>query len=140
MTGVAVRGGVIDPIHHATATATVSSSLVFTDAKLMAVVDVLENRPRANLTLLVDASYIIIGFHAHESGLRRLIKGTNRALWRRARAALASRLNDGHGVRFRKCSSHGKDSKQDRLISLWNSRADTKAKSGCKTKQGGIHE
>ena len=106
----------------------------------MAVVDVLENGPHANLTLLVDANYIMFGLHARESGLRRLIQGTNRVFWRRARAAVASHLNDGHFIRFRKCSSHGKDSKQDRLISLWNSRPDTKAKSGRKTKQGDIHE
>ena len=108
--------------------------------ELLAVVDVLEHGPRANLTLLVDASYIMFGFHSHESGLRRLIRGTNRALWLRARAALASRNKDGFFVRFRKCSSHGKDSKQHQLISLWNNRADTKAKLGCKTRQGDMHE
>jgi hypothetical protein len=31
--------------------------------ELLAVVDVLEHGPRANLTLLVDASYIMFGFH-----------------------------------------------------------------------------
>ena len=108
--------------------------------ELLAVVDVLEHGPRANLTLLVDASYIMFGFHSHESGLRRLIRGTNRALWLRARAALTSRNKDGFFVRFRKCSSHGKDSKQHQLISLWNNRADTKAKLGCKTRQGDMHE
>jgi hypothetical protein len=85
--------------------------------------------------LLVDASYIMFGFHSHESGLRRLIRGTNRALWLRARAALMSRNKDGFFVRFHKCSSHGKDSKQHQLISLWN-----KAKLGCKTRQGDMHE
>ena len=89
---------------------------------------------------LVDASYIMFGFHSHESGLRRLMRGTNRALWLRARAALTSRNKDGFFVRFRTCSSHGKDSKQHQLISLWNNRADTKAKLGCKTRQGDMHE
>jgi hypothetical protein len=39
--------------------------------ELMAVVDILENGPRHHLTLLVDVSYIMFGFHSHLSGLRR---------------------------------------------------------------------
>jgi hypothetical protein len=42
--------------------------------ELMAVVDVLENAPQENLTLLVDASYIMFRFSAHSSGLRRQIR------------------------------------------------------------------
>ena len=108
--------------------------------KLMAVVDVLENAPQENLTLLVDASYIMFGFNAHPSGLRRQIRSTNRALWYRAREVLSHRRKAGFFVRFRKCSSHNKDPNQHPLISLWNDRADKKAKAGCHDKDNCLHE
>ena len=108
--------------------------------ELMAVVDVLENAPQENLTLLVDASYIMFGFNAHSSGLRRQIRSTNRALWYRAREALSLRRKNGFFVRFRKCSSHNKDPNQHPLISLWNDRADKKAKAGCNNKDNCLHE
>jgi hypothetical protein len=60
--------------------------------ELMAVVYVLENGPQANLTLLVDASYIMFGFNAHPSGIRRQVRRTNRALWLRANSALNQRI------------------------------------------------
>ena len=108
--------------------------------ELMAVVDVLENAPQENLTLLVDASYIMYGFHAHPSGLRRQIRNTNRPLWLRAREALTQRHKAGLFVRFRKCSSHNKDPNQHPLITLWNDRADEKAKAGCGSANNCLHE
>jgi hypothetical protein len=108
--------------------------------ELMAVVDVLENGPQANLTLLVDASYIMFGFNAHPSGIRRQVRRTNRALWLRANSALNQRIEQGFFVRFRKCSSHNQDSNQHQLVTLWNDRADTEAKAGCRSKTDLIKE
>jgi hypothetical protein len=49
------------------------------------------------------------------------------------------RRKAGFFVRFRKCSSHNKDPNQHPLISLWNDRADKKAKAGCNDKDNCLH-
>ena len=108
--------------------------------ELMAIVLLAEEGPPSPVVVYTDASYILKGSARPPRSQRRVTRHSNRPLWRRLRAAVSQRNEDGHPFLIRKCSSHGKDAQQHPTITRWNDHADELAGLWANSPGPGTHD